>query len=167
MSALGAGRDDRRFLVGQDCGAKIYGAHFDTIMREFEGARSRASLLPRMQHLKAALPSFNMYLASLRADLSVIGFGALRAEMRYRMPRLWGELVMACLNNHGKLLIDRQIPDPEAEKRADQEYERDMQQWNGMSNAQRKKYHRPLPPVKPIYKTITETAGQRATPDFR
>ncbi len=59
------------------------------------------------------------------------------------------------------------MPDPDAEKRADAQYERDLEWWNGLSKSQRKnRYHRPQPPVKPIYKTVIENAGHLPTPTF-
>jgi hypothetical protein len=157
--------DGRRYLVGHECGDKLYGAKFDIIHREFEAARSRALLLKRMRALRAALPAFLDYLAQLRRSPVMGAYEAVRDDLRMS-SRLWGELVMACYNDHGKLYIDRHIQDIETEKRTDQEYARDLDQWKSMSHAQRKKYHRPQPPAKPIYKTVTEFAGQLPTESF-
>lgn len=158
--------DDRRFLVGHECGGKIYGAHFDVLKGDFDWARERALLLKRMDRLTVALPAFNNYLFKIRTHPSVLAFSQLRASFSKDMPRLWGELAIACHFMHGELRIDRNIPDSEAEKRADEDYQRDLAEWNSMSKSQRKKYYRPLPPVKPIYKTITELAGHVPTPTF-
>jgi hypothetical protein len=157
--------DGRRFLVGHECGDKLYGAKFNAIYHEFESARSRAVLLKRMRALRVALPTFLDYLIELRRSPIMGAYETTRNNLR-TSSRLWGEMVMACYNDHGRLYIDRHIQDIEAEKRADQEYARDLEQWKSMSHAQRKKYHRPLPPAKPIYRTVTELAGQLPTESF-
>lgn len=159
--------DERRYLVGHECGGKLYGANFDIIHREFEAARSRALLLKRMRALRGALPTFLDNLIQLRRSPVMGAYEKIRDDLRYRAAsHLWGELVMACHNNHGKLFIERYVQDIDAEKCADQEYARDLEQWKNMSHAQRKKYHRPQPPAKPIYKTVTEFAGQLPTESF-
>jgi hypothetical protein len=159
--------DDRRFLVGHNCGRNHYGADFETLKNDFYRAKERALLLKRMQNLTARLPEFNDYLFKFRTHPSLRAFTQFREKFRKTMPRLWGELVIACENRHGNLLIDQQIPDHDAEKRADQAYQRDLAEWLDMSKAQRKnKYHRPQPPEKPILRTITESAGKLPTQTF-
>ena len=158
--------DGRRFLVGHECGAKLYGAHFATILQDFESAQMRARLIARMRRLRAALPQFNAYLFEFRTCQSIQSFQKFRAQFSKTMPRLWGELKIAHHNNQGNLLVQREIHDPIAENRADQDYEESLAEWKAKSPAQRKKYYRPQPPVKPIYKTIVEKMGKLPTPTF-
>jgi hypothetical protein len=158
--------DGRRFLVEHECAAKLYGAHFTTILQDFESAQTRARLIARMRRLRAALPQFNAYLFEFRTSQSIQSFEQFRSQFSKTMPRLWGELKIAHHNNQGNLLVQREVPDPIAENRADQEYQESLAEWKAKSSAQRKKYYRPQPPVKPIYKTIIEKMGKLPTPTF-
>jgi hypothetical protein len=158
--------DGRRFLVGHDCGSKIYGTDFYALKSDFDRARDRQSLLQRMENLRAALPEFNRDLAGLRNHPAMTHFEQLRGKFKSEMPRLWGELTIACYGMQGNLVIDRHVLDPEAERRAVQEYREDIEQWRKLSHAQRKKYNRPQPPQKPVYKIVSELSGRLPTETF-
>jgi hypothetical protein len=158
--------DGRRYLVGHECGAKLYGARFRELMEDFEGAKTRALLITRMRRLKAALPAFYDYLHELRRHPCVSAYPWLRDHFRKEMPRLWGELKLACHNDQGALIVHRQAHDPDAERQADEQYRRDVAAWRALSRTDRKKYARPLAPAKPIYKWVPEHVGRLPTATF-
>lgn len=158
--------DGRRYLVGHDCGAKLYGARFKELMEDFEGAKTRALLITRMRRLKEALPRFQDYLRMLRRHPCISAYPQLRESFRKEMRPLWGRLVLACFNDRGDLVIQHQVHDPEEERRADEEYQRDVTAWRALSRVEREKFALPLPPVKPIYKLVPERAGHLPTPTF-
>ncbi|HMK90237.1 MAG TPA: hypothetical protein VK446_11470 [Methylocystis sp.] len=113
-----------------------------------------------MRNLYLGLPAFNAYLLAVRTHPTIAAYQHLRAKFKKETPRLWGALVMACFHDQGHLIIQHEIPDPDAEKLAETKYLRDLEEWRAMSHAQRKKFRRPQPPIKPIFKTIAENAGQ-------
>jgi len=158
--------DSRRFLVGHDCGSKIYGVHFDGIKGDFDRARDRQVLLRRMQRLKEALPAFNHYLFKLRSHPYLLVYQQFRKEFNQEMPRLWGELEIACRILQGELHIERFVLDFDAEIRADERYDRELAEWHSMTLTRRKKNPRPLPPSKPIKKTVREFVGRLPTLTF-
>lgn len=159
--------DERRFLVGHNCGEELYGAEFNSLRRDFEGARNRALLIKRMRSLHEALPAFNQYLAILRRRPSIAAFCEFRARFSRDHARPWGALVTTYHNDGGNLIIYNNVHDPEAEKRADAQYQIDLANWKTPSKSNRKhKYARPEPPAKPIYRTVVENAGRLPTPTF-
>jgi hypothetical protein len=159
--------DERRFLVGHNCGEEIYGAEFNALRRHFEAKRNRASLLKRMRNLHAALPAFNETLAMLRRHPSVSAFRDFRTGFAKNHARLYGALEMAYYNDAGNLIIFNKVRDPDAEKRADAQYQIDLANWKARSKSQRKhRYARPEPPAKPIFRTVVENAGRLPASTF-
>lgn len=158
--------DGRRFLVGHNCGSKIYGARFEAIHKEFEGAKTRAVLLRRMQRLREELPAFLAYLKALRHEPSISAYADFRSLFYKDMLRLFGALEMAWRRDKGELLAITKVRDFEAEQRVCDHYERDLQEWQQSSHSQRKKHPRPQPPKLPIMKDITERVGHLPAQTF-
>lgn len=159
--------DERRFLVGHNCGEVIYGTNFNTLRRDFEAKRNRASLLKRMRNLRAALPAFTQCLAMLRRHPSISAYRELRTRFSRHHARLYGALEMAYFNDNGNLIIYNKVRDPDAEKRADAQYQTDLANWKTLAKSQRKhRYALPQPPAKPIFRTVVENAGRLPTPTF-
>lgn len=150
---------DTRFLVGHDCGDKIYGADFAGFRRDYENARNYADDLKRWRNLQAEFPAFLEYLVRLQRCAEVRAFRDKRATFRKAFPRLFGEIAVASGRHNGALRLEEKIRDSEAEARAEEHYELDIADWNALSAAEQKKrkrdgYRKPVAPVLPIYKRV-------------
>jgi hypothetical protein len=155
--------DGDRFLVGHDCGARIYGARFDVIKRDFDQARERASALRRVRKIRMALPGFLRWLRELERHRSLRAFHEAQVAFHQRMPRLWTELRMVA-SREGALVLQQEQRDFEAEERAKEQYERDRAEWNSGTVTERKRRRHygqrpPTKPVLPMFKFVPVTIG--------
>lgn len=151
--------DERvRFLVGHDCGDKIYGADFAGLRSDYESARSHADDLRRWLGLQSEFAAFFDYLKRLQCCPEVRAFRDKRATFRKAHPRLFGGLSIASARYGGALHIDEKVRDFDAEVRAEERYERELADWNKLSPAEQKKRRRegrkPVAPQPPFYKNI-------------
>jgi hypothetical protein len=150
---------DIRFLVGHDCGDKIYGADFAGIRRDYENARNYADDLKRWRNLQAGFPAFFEYLIQLQRCAEVRAFRDKRATFRKAFPRLFGEIAIASDRHNGALHLEEKIRDFNAEARAEEFYERDLADWNSYRATEQKKlkregYRKPVAPILPMYKMV-------------
>jgi hypothetical protein len=148
-----------RFLVGHDCGDKIYGADFAGFRRDYENARNYADDLRRWRNLQAGFPAFFEYLVQLQRCPEARAFRDRRATFRKVFPRVFGEIAVAAARHNGALHLEERLRDFEAEERAEERYERDIAEWNRHSPAEQKKrkregYRKPVAPQLPMYKMI-------------
>ncbi len=156
-------QDKKRFLCGHDCGAKIYGADFDALHKDFSYARDRAAYLHRMNNLRAALPAFKAYLLKLRNDPAFAAYADTRQALVRMMPRLRGALQIAIDRQGGALLVEERVRDLPAEAREEERYDRELQDWNKETTTERKKLRRmgyePVKPKTPIWTTVPKQLG--------
>jgi len=157
----------QRFLCGHLCGAKIYGADFAHLHKDFSHARDRAGYLRRVQGLREALPGFMRYLAQLRSDPAFDLYDRTRQTLVTRMPRLRGALQVAIDRGGGTLSVDEKVRDFAAEGRDEDRYDREMEEWNKATVTERKKLRRqgqePVKPRKPLYTSVSRPIGTVAT----
>ena len=157
----------QRFLCGHLCGAKIYGADFAHLHKDFSHARDRAGYLRRVQGLREALPGFMRYLAQLRSDPAFDLYDCTRHTLVTRMPRLRGALQVAIDRGGGTLSVDEKVRDFAAEGRDEDRYDREMEEWNKATVTERKKLRRqgqqPDKPRKPLYTSVSRPIGTVAT----
>jgi hypothetical protein len=155
--------DDSRFLCGIDCGAKIYGADFQRLHKDFTYARDRAGYLRRMSNLRRALPAFKDYLLRLRAEPAFDLYAQTRQQLIRDMPRLRGALQIAIDKQGGALIIEDRARDFDAEQRDEERYERELADWNSETVTERKKLrrqgHQPEKPKKPLWRTVPKRIG--------
>jgi hypothetical protein len=161
-----------RFLVGHDCGDKIYGADFEGLKRDYDNARDHASNLRRWRNLQAALPEFLLYLSDLQRCPAVRVYRDTKELFRSKLPRLYGALVVALTRDRGVLSVDEQHRDFDAENRAQDRYERESKDWQELTATERKNRRRydgakaPQPPQIPIYKKVPKPV-MTLRPDHR
>lgn len=156
--------DGTRFLCGNTCGAKIYGADFEGLHRDFTYARDRAADLRRVANLRNALPAFVEYLGQLRSNPAFGLYMDVRQQFAKEMPRLQGALRLAIDRSGGALNVDEKVRDFAAEERDEDRYEREMESWRNETTVTERKKQRqtggsPEKPRKPIFKTITKPIG--------
>ncbi|RWC26889.1 MAG: hypothetical protein EOS70_30630 [Mesorhizobium sp.] len=157
----------QRFLCGHRCGAKLYGADFAHLHKDFSQARDRAGYLRRVQRLKDALPAFMQYLVQLKRDPAFDLFQRTRQELVTNMPRLRAAVQSVIERSGGTLSIDEKVRDFAAEERDEDRYERQMEEWRKETVTERKKLRRegrePDKPRKPLYTTVTRAIGTLST----
>lgn len=152
--------EGQRFLVGHDCGDKLYGADFEVFKRDYDDARNHASNLRRWHNLLEALPALLEWLSELEWCEQVKAYRDVKKAFRAELPRLYGEISVAVLHGQGVLSVDERLRDFEAENRAVDRYERDQQEWESLTTTERKNRRRydgekaPQPPQLPIYKYV-------------
>jgi hypothetical protein len=146
--------ENTRFLCGHNCGKKIYGVDFDMLRSEFSLARSRQLSLLRMNKLREKLPSFNSYIFELRTSAGMAGFKNIKTEFRKNMPRLHGALDIVTRRWNLELHLEREVRDYKAEERAQNQYEKDLQDYNSATAKERSERHMRPPTLskKPMYK---------------
>lgn len=154
---------EARFLCGNDCGAKIYGADFEGLDRDFRGAQKRAGYLVAVGNLQQALPTFRAYLAALQFERSLGTYEELTREVASKIPRLRGALLNVLQRPDRLLTIDEQARDFDAEARDEDRYERELKEWGGKTLTLRQKLTRegqePKKSRKPIWKMIEKPIG--------
>jgi hypothetical protein len=160
-------KDGKRFLVGHECGEKLYGVRFEELESDFSAAKERSQALRRMRNLQAAWPAFFGWLTALRRDLSLRLYGTTRQDFRNQMPRLWNALEGSA---NGALYVEEKVRDIEAEARIQERHELRLEEWNNQSATERKRmrkdgYSPPRPP-QPIFITIPKQFGFVAAPSF-
>ncbi|RWM11824.1 MAG: hypothetical protein EOR73_31995 [Mesorhizobium sp.] len=157
----------QRFLCGHRCGAKIYGADFAHLHKDFSQARDRAGYLRRVQRLKDALPAFMQYLVQLKRDPAFDLFQRTRQELVTNMPRLRAAVQSVIERSGGTLSIDEKVRHFAAEERDEDRYERQMEEWRKETVTERKKLRRegrePDKPRKPLYTTVSRAIGTIST----
>lgn len=159
-------RDGRRFLVGNVCGGKRYGADFNKARSAYEYARDRAELLHRRERLKIGLPAFREYLDGVRRSGAFATYAGVRQQMANTMPRLWGTLRLANANAKGALVGEADERDYAAEEREKERYAREVAQLAKMSKVQRDTSRslgysiEPVAPRSPIYGRVDHVFGK-------
>ncbi|UPK35261.1 hypothetical protein IVB18_46095 [Bradyrhizobium sp. 186] len=152
--------EGQRFLVGHECGDKLYGADFEILRSDYDEARDYASNLRRWRNLQAVLPSFLEWLAELQCCSAVRTYRDTKSAFRGQLPRLFGAVAVALLRDKGVLSVDERLRDFESENRAVERYEREKKEWDELTPAERKyrKRHHgdraPQPPQLPMFKVI-------------
>jgi hypothetical protein len=152
--------EGQRFLVGHDCGDKLYGAHFEALKQDYTDARDHANDVRRWRNLQAALPDFLEWLSDLQRCEAVRLYRDTKKKFRSELPRLFGAIAVALLHDRGVLSIEEQLRDFDAENRAVDRYERKKQDWEQLTATERKHRKRyegekaPQPPHLPIFKYL-------------
>lgn len=152
--------EGQRFLVGHECGDKLYGADFEILRSDYDQARDYASNLRRWNNLQAVLPAFLEWLAELQCCSAVRTYRDTKRVFREELPRLFGAVAVALLRDKGVLSVDERLRDFEGENRAVERYERDKNEWDQLTPAERKDRKRnhghraPQPPQLPMFKLI-------------
>ncbi len=169
--------EGQRFLVGHECGDKLYGADFETLKRDYDDAREYAFNLRRWQNLQAELPAFLDWLADLQKSEAVKTYRDAKLAFRAKLPRLYGAICAAILRDRGVLSIEDKLRDFEAENRAVDQHEREKKEWEELTVTERKNRRRygdkgPQPPQLPMFKYVpqpvmTVRAADFFTDDFR
>jgi hypothetical protein len=164
-------KDGKRFLVGHDCGDKLYDVGFARLEKDFSEARDRASALRRLRNLHEALPAFCAWLSTLRRDPALRTYAIVKQDFQANLPRLWGALQSVTERSQGVLHIDDKVRDFEAETRAQNRHERELEDWNKETVTERKKLRRdghrpPREPKFPLFTTVLKPIGVVPTPTF-
>ncbi|MGY4367896.1 hypothetical protein ACVW1A_003961 [Bradyrhizobium sp. LB1.3] len=152
--------EGQRFLVGHECGDKLYGADFEILRSDYDQARDHASNLRRWNNLQAVLPAFLEWLSDLQCCSAVRTYRDTKRVFREELPRLFGAVAVALLKDKGVLSVDERLRDFEGENRAVERYERDKKEWDELAPAERKDRKRkygfraPQPPQLPMFKVI-------------
>jgi hypothetical protein len=162
-------KEGKRFLVGHDCGEKLYGVKFDALQKDYSDAQNRARALRRLRNLRETLPAFCAWLSTLRRDPALRMFSEIRQDLSNKMPRFWGELQVSAQRLGNVLYAEERVRDFEAERRAQGRYERELEQWNNETVTERKRMRRdgygpPNEPKFPIYATVAKSVGVVPTP---
>lgn len=159
-----------RFLVGIDCGRKIYGADWEAFQKDFNFARTRQALLANLVGLRRELPRFVEFLAELAGSEVLTQYFVTRRHFRSTLLRLHGKLQMAVSRGGGILSVDETIRDYEAEARDEARYERKMVAFERETVTEQKRLRehglKPTKPRKPLFMTATRQLGVIGTPRF-
>jgi hypothetical protein len=158
-------KDGKRFLVGHNCGEKLYGVRYEQLESDFSEAKNRSGALRRLRNLQDAWLGFFGWLTTLRRDPSLRLYGTARQDFRTQMPRLWN-----ALDGLDELYVNEQVRDVAAEARAQERYELRLEEWNRQSATERKRMRRDgySPPRSPgpIFITIPKRVGSVPAPSF-
>jgi hypothetical protein len=152
--------EGERFLVGHECGSKLYGARFEELRRDYDDAREHASNLRRWNNLQSALPSFLDWLSDLQCCEPVRTYRETKTAFRAELPRLYGAISVALNRDRGVLSLQEKLRDFEAENRAVDRFEEAKKNWDGLTTTERKNRRRfdgekpPQPPQLPIFKFV-------------
>jgi hypothetical protein len=152
--------EGQRFLVGHECGDKLYGADFEILRSDYDDARDYASNLRRWRNLQAVLPGFLEWLAELQCCAAVRTYRDTKKAFRDELPRLFGAVAVALLRDKGVLSVDERLRDFEGENRAVERYEREKKEWDELTPTERKYRKRnygdraPQPPQLPMFKAV-------------
>ncbi|MET4312845.1 hypothetical protein [Bradyrhizobium sp. RT4b] len=152
--------EGQRFLVGHECGDKLYGADFEILRSDYDEARDYASNLRRWRNLQSALPGFLEWLAELQCCSAVRTYRDTKSVFRARLPRLFGAVAVALLRDKGVLNVEERFRDFESENRVVERYECAKKEWDELTPAERKDRKRhhgdraPQPPQLPMFKVI-------------
>jgi len=158
--------DGQRFLVGKDCGTKLYGAHFTLIERTFSFERSRQQHLRRLTGARRAFPDCLKAVASIKGHPALRGYQRCRSEMQASMRPLWSQLVAVATRGSGALTVVEKVRDYAAElRRAERQKSRNTELERLTQSARkalRKEGRLPKDEDKPIYTTVEQPFGQLA-----
>ncbi len=158
--------DGQRFLVGKDCGAKLYGAHFTLIERSFSIERSRQQHLRRLAGAHRVFPHCLKAVASIKDHQALRGYQHCWSEMQASMRPLWSQLVAVATRGSGVLTIAEKVRDYAAElRRAERQKSRNSELEKLTQSARkalRKEGRLAKDDDRPIYMTVDQPIGQLA-----
>ena len=120
--------DDRKALIGKDCGKKHFGLDFQTFENSFRAEASRQYELKRLIALREAVPMALVELQALLTHPSVKGYDDYFAAMRRHFGKMSRELAKSVRSSQGRLTTIEMVRDHKAEeaaarKRAEQQAE--------------------------------------------
>ncbi|MGY4173982.1 hypothetical protein [Bradyrhizobium sp. USDA 4529] len=150
----------QRFLVGHECGDKLYGADFEDLRRDYDNARDYAKNLRRWRNLQEALPDFLEWLSELQRCPAVRAYRDTKKAFRDEMPKLFNAIAASLRRDQGVLSVFEQLRDFDAENRAVERYEREKEEWDKLTTTERKNRRRydgdkgPQPPRLPMFKSV-------------
>jgi hypothetical protein len=113
-----------RVLVGGTCGKKRYGADFQTLERDFEAARQRASYLKRRNQTLAHAATFRSALEQLPLHPAFVSYKKTKREFSRSVTAL--ARALHDLPSDGQLYLPTKVRDFEAENRRYERWERQM-----------------------------------------
>lgn len=167
--------NNTRFLIGKDCGKKIYGLQFNITSRSFDGLRSRQLDLRRWNSVVASLPKALKELTDFSQSAILTQFEDTKSNLRLGMSELYSALVKT-LRNEGKLVIHERVRDYAAEANRTEGLEQEQQQLTNLrSNMTLSSFQKAREVLKQkqakagqkaIYKTIEIERGRLSGRDF-
>lgn len=105
--------DNQRMLIGKDCGERHYGAHYEDIQRDFEGAKIRQHDLNVVVRSYPILPRLSEELTAVADHLSYKQLDQAQSNLKINMLGIFQRLTSAART--GRMVIVRdQIPNEEA-----------------------------------------------------
>lgn len=158
--------DGTRFLVGKDCGAKIYGADFALVERDFAAQRTRQNYLRRLANVKAAFPAMLSALEAIIKHQVFAQFNRCREDLRSCMPQLAQQLDLLVSRRTNALAIEERVRDHAAEQRRDAKHNDEQDEVAKLTMTKRKALRKahlmPKKDERPIYQIIERPLGQLA-----
>jgi len=159
--------DGRRFLVGKDCGAKIYGADFTLVENRFDEQRTRKGYLRRLGNVRVAFPELLRAVGDILHDHPVFTqYQACRRELHDNLPNLCRQLSLVASRRQGMLAVEERVRDYAAEQRRDEHQKEEQEEVAKLTLTQRKKLRKkgllPKKDERPIYRTIERHVGRLA-----
>jgi hypothetical protein len=156
--------DGARITVGKDCGAKIYGAQFDTAKRAFDRLRSRQDYLRRFDAMKAAYAPMLVELRGLLDHVATQRFYEMRNTFKSRLTALHTALEQAAQSRGGVLYSFSQRRDLAAEERRETRELREIEEFKKLPAYERKQLEedgrKPTVTKTPMYAREERVAGR-------
>ncbi len=131
--------DGTRFLLGKDCGSKMYGADFNGVHRTFEVQRSRQRRLRRYFSAREQLPALLADLRALLSDPIHETYVVFKSDLRRRFPQLFHELTEIARRADSVLYVEDRTRDYAAEQRRDDRHRKEEEDFANLTQTQRKK----------------------------
>jgi len=162
--------DGTRFLVGKDCGAKIYGVDFKLVERRFGAQRTRQAYLRRLDRVQAAFPAALRRVGEI-ARSEVIGqYEAVHRDLKDGMPDLFRQLLQAVSFRAGVLYVEERVRDFAAEERRAERKKDAADEIAKLTVTRRKALRKagklPKSDDRPIYRAVEKAAGRLAGAGF-
>lgn len=111
--------DGTGILVGNRCGAKLYGAQFHSLSKDFDARRTRKRLLRRRGSALAAWTTFSSWLESLPSHRAFTAFEQIKTRLNREVPELVAAVGRACKRDGGSIFRDVRVRDFKAEEHRD------------------------------------------------
>lgn len=157
--------DDRRYLVGHECGAKHLGlGRWQNFTAGRERLEERASYLRMIRDLAQAFRERREWIASLQRDPAVLATDRLRGELRLRCPEAVSAASALFRRTEGGLFVKTTVRDYAAEERRRERQKEAMEWYAGLDTEHRKEFHDrggrvPTVDRSPLHKTEDRSLG--------
>lgn len=162
--------DGTRFLVGKDCGAKIYGADFNLVERDFRVQRTRQAYLRRLDRVRAAFPAALCGVVEIARSKALGQYEAVNRDLRNGMSDLFRQLSQVVKFREGVLYVEERVRDYAAEERRAERQKDAADEIDKLTVTRRKALRKagllPKNDDRPIYRTVEKPAGRLAGDGF-